>query len=169
MQFGLRTLIAMFTATAVVCALFFAVPLTVEMPILALLVLLTPSVWICGACFARQPWRAFFLGGICAGWLPHVCLLYCALYLAMVCFSTSALGQLDAMTQTYRVPLRLAIAGGFLLPGIIATLGGFCGVLVQRWFGPQPAKQPLAGKSKLHEPYLLLESRVTPLGTHLTP
>jgi hypothetical protein len=163
MQFGLRTLIVAFTACAVVCALFFAVPLIVEVPILMLIVLLAPSFWICGACFAQQPWRSFFLGGIVAGWVPHLVLLYLALYLSAALFTYSGAAQLEAMTASVRVPFRLAIAGGFLLPGLIATIGGGCGMLVYRWFGPLPSKKLAAESSQLHEPYVLLESRVTPL------
>lgn len=165
MQFGLRTLFAVSTLVAVCCALFFAVPLVVEVPILALLVLVAPSVWVCGACFAKGPWRAFFLGGIVASIGPHLTLVFYGLTLGIgVIGDYSSLNDVD---NGYPILLRLGIAGAFLFPGFIAILGGICGALVYRWFGAETATKPASPTSRLHEPYVLLESRVTPLQERL--
>ena len=165
MQFGLRTLLLAMAVCGAFCALFFAVPLVVEIPVLALITLLSPSVWIVGAFFARPQWRAFFLGGICAGWLPQLLIMY---YAAMVVVMMPAFfkgtGEVLGMSQENALAWRCYLAGGFLAPFILAMLGGSCGVLVYRWFGPLvPQPLPVPESSRLHEPYVLLESRLTAL------
>lgn len=161
MQFGLRTLFVVSTLVAIFCAIFFALPLVVEIPILVLLILVAPSVWICGACFARQSWRAFFVGGIVASVGPHLALVFYGLTMGIsVIDDLSSLWEADS---EYPIFLRLSIAGAFLFPGFVAVIGGSCGALVYRWFGPESATKPAAQSSRLHEPYVLIESRVTPL------
>jgi hypothetical protein len=163
MQFGLRTLFAASTLVAVFCAIFFALPLIVEIPILALIVLVTPSIWICGACFARGPWRAFFLGGIIAAWLPHACLMFYGAMTSGALLDGDSIAELMQMSGEYDLTTRLVVAACFLFPGFVACIGGGCSALVYRWFGPESATKPAAQTSRLHEPYVLLESRVTPL------
>lgn len=164
MQFGLRTLLLTCTVCGVFCAIFFAVPLFVEIPILVVLTLLSPSVWISGACFAKGPWRAFFVGGVCAAWLPQLFIMY---YAVMVLVSPSIVNSSSALGAQNNVGMRLMLAGYFLTPFLLALLGGGCGALVYRWFGGDPTPKPMPATplegSRLHEPYLLLESRVTPL------
>lgn len=161
MQFGLRTLFVVSTLVAIFCAIVFAAPLIIAIPILALIVMVAPSVWICGACFAKGPWRAFFLGGIVASIGPHLTLVFYGLTMGIgVIDDFSSLSEADS---EYPLILRLSIAGAFLFPGFVAFLGGSCGALVYRWFGSKSATKPAAQSSRLHEPYVLLESRVTPL------
>jgi hypothetical protein len=164
MQFRLSTLAAAITLCAVFCAIFFAVPLFVEIPLLTLMVLVAPSIWICGACFAKGRWRAFFLGGLCAGWLPSAILMYFGgMSGASLVGDGDIFAELDS-GEGYEVIVRLSIAGAFLFPGFVAILGGSCGALVYHWFGADPIAKPTA-TSRLHEPYVLLESRVTPLAS----
>jgi len=162
MQFRLSTLLTACTLAAVFCAIFFAVPLVVEIPILAMILLITPSIWICGACFAKGSWRAFFLGGICAGWVPHAILLYYAMAAAVSLVGDGDLDDLLGASTDFGILHRLIVAGCFLFPGVLAVIGGGCGMLIYRWFGEEPAKKPAAESSKLGEPYYILESRVTP-------
>lgn len=159
MKFGLRTLLATITLLSVFFAIAFAVPLPVAAPVLATLVLIGPSVWITGACFARQPWRAFFVGGIAAAWLPQILVIYYAAMLGGGFVISPGKNGIEEALAT-----RLILCGVILAPTLLALLGGGCGVIVYRLFGPPTAaKVPPASSSQLHEPYLLLESRVTPL------
>jgi hypothetical protein len=134
MRFRLRTLLALCTLVAVFCALFFAAPIYVELPVLALIVLIAPSVWICGACFGRGAWRPFFLGGICAGWLPHLILVYYALAAGL---SEGLSSFTETSSEEFNLITRFAIAGLFLFSGVVAAIGGSCGVLVYRWCGTE--------------------------------
>jgi hypothetical protein len=164
MQFRLSSLIAVFTLCAIFCAIFFAVPLIVEIPLLAVIVLAAPSVWICGACFAKGPWRAFFLGGVCAGWLPHACLTYYGLFAGAELLDGVDFGGLIGTSEgEYAILLRLMIAGCFLSSGVLAFIGGGCGALVYHRFGRDPVTKPAAEIPRNPEPYFILESRITPL------
>ncbi|WP_254512957.1 hypothetical protein [Anatilimnocola floriformis] len=170
MRFGLRTLLAVSTVCAVLCAILFAFPLAVELPILALIVLVAPSFWISGACFAHGGWRAFFVGGICAGWLPQAALMYLA---ATVIVSSPALLTSGEIPSIFNDPgIRGSIAFYFFLPLLITLCGGACGALVHHLFNPAatrtPTPQPTPESSRLHEPYVLLESRLTALAKEET-
>jgi hypothetical protein len=168
MQFRLRTLIIAFSLIAVFCGLFFATPLVIEIPVLAMIVLLAPSFWICGACFGKGRSRPFFLGAICAGWLPHVILMYWG---GMAAVATMG-GDLSAVPDLgvqddWGVIARISIAAIFLFPGFCALLGGGCGMLAVYCFSEAEPKKKApaepAAASVLREPYVLVESRLTPL------
>lgn len=161
MQFRLSTLVGITTGTAIACAVFFAVPLLIEVPLLFLIALVAPSVWICGACFARQPWRAFFLGGLCAGIIPQMVLMFDGGNMGFALLSIGQLPNFESAGDDYQILVRISIAAAFLFPGFVSLLGGVSGALVYRWFGPAAVRP--APESRLNETYAVIESRLTPL------
>ncbi len=163
MQFRLRTLIIGCTVIAIFCALFFATPLIIELPILAMIVLVSPSVWICGACFAKGAWRPFFLGGICAGWLAHAFLMYYGAVVSMSLLDDGDIESILGMEDDFGLTGRIWIAAAFLFPGLLAFLGGGCGVLIYRWCGNGSVAKRETEPSKIHEPYVVVETRMTPV------
>jgi len=152
MRYRLRTLLAVCTLAAVFCALFFAAPIYVELPVLALIVLIAPSVWICGVCFGKGAWRPFFLGGICAGWFPHLILVYYALAAGMFSVGDDLSAFMETSSEEFDLTARSGTAGLFLFPGIVAMIGGSCGVLVYRWCGKEPAKVAAEETGRIHQP-----------------
>ena len=159
MQFRLRTLLVAITFIAMHLAVFFAVPIYVELPLLAMVVLVSPAFWNCGACFAKGSCRPFFVGAICAGWIPHVALLYTGF--GMVAPVFSGFSSVENL-EDWGMGERLLAALVYSFPGFCALLGGTCGMLVYRWFGPEQTK-PADEPSKLRDAYVLVESRLTPL------
>ena len=74
-----------------------------------------------------------------------------------------SLTELAELGEDYDLWWRLFVAGCFLFPGVVAFLGGGCGAMVVHWLGAHQVAPPAPATSRLHEPYMLLEGRVTPL------
>lgn len=170
MRFRLRTLLLGMTAAGALCGLFFACPLVIEAPLLVLCLLVSPAVWIVGALFGKGAWRPFFVGGIAAGWAPYACVtFYTMLTLFSVASDADSFGEVAGFFagEEFELAGRVMIALAFLFPGLVSFLGGGAGVLVYRWCGEgakaTPMPQPEKPASRLSEPYVLIESRVTPL------
>lgn len=168
MRYRLRTLLWGITAAGAMCGLFFACPLVIEAPLLLLLLLVSPAVWIVGALFGKGAWRPFFVGGIAAGWAPYACVTFYALLSAFsVASGADSLGSIAELFagEEFEVAGRAVLGAAFLFPGLISLLGGGAGVLVYRWCGEgaQATPKPDKPASRLSEPYVLIESRVTPL------
>ena len=83
MEFRLSTLLAVITYLSVIFALVFAAPPVVAWPLLGLLLLAPPAVWITGIVYGRGAWRAFFIGGMAAGIGPLITTSLIALKYAM--------------------------------------------------------------------------------------
>jgi hypothetical protein len=71
MQFRLITLLVSITIFAVLFGLVVAVPPGISLPILTILLALSPSILITGVVYARGVQRAFFIGALAAGAVPY--------------------------------------------------------------------------------------------------
>lgn len=82
MQFSLRTLFILTAIVCVYCGILNA-PVFIAFPLFCALVWLTPAYWIAGVIYAREARRAFFIGGLAAGAVPFVALVFCSLVMAV--------------------------------------------------------------------------------------
>ncbi len=128
MQFQIRTLIVVIAVVAVLCALTFATPRIIALPLLCSIVWILPSLWISGIVFGRGAWRSFFIGGAAAGSVPYLIAIYYSINVVLSLLSESdtyALYQLSSISEPWP---NLAISIVFLAPVIFAALGGLVGL-----------------------------------------
>jgi hypothetical protein len=155
MQFGIRTLLIVTTAVAALCGIVFAAPPIVAIPVLCTMLWVCPSVWITGIIYARGARRAFFIGGMAAGFAPHSCALYYSVMIVVSTFDGNSLADLFTNDEPWANLLNAAILLG---PGVFAFLGGACGAIVYWWNQPprtSPSAPPPAGE------YLVVSGRLT--------
>lgn len=156
MQFHIRTLLALMVAVSLLCGLVFAAPPVVCIPVLCAILWVSPAVWVNGIVFGRGAWRAFFLGGLLAGLVPHLGALYFSFMIVGGLFDGGSLG--DFLEGDGPFP-NLYVAIGWLVPGVFAFLGGISGA-VTCWL-LQPAKGERAAKSPPEGEYLIVSGRLT--------
>jgi hypothetical protein len=134
MQFRLRTLLAVITYLSVIFALVFAAPPVVAWPLLGLLLLVSPAVWIAGIVYGRGAWRAFFIGGTAAGIGPFVTTSLTALIYGVDGLSP-LLRDWSDLTANVGDRWTVIFVSCFLLSsGPIAMIGGLLGCLVYGCF-----------------------------------
>jgi hypothetical protein len=130
MQFRLRTLLAVITYLSVIFALVFAAPPIVAWPLLGLLLLVSPAVWIAGIVYGRGAWRAFFIGGTAAGIGPFIATSFISLMYAIdalpALFSDWPNFSADAGERWETILVSCML----LSSGPIAMIGGLLGSLV---------------------------------------
>jgi len=132
MQFRLRTLLILVTVVAVICATFVA-PSEIAVPILGLILWISPVLWLSGAYACRGRRQAFFLGGMVAGIAP---------YLAAVILSIAYYaewiddGDWPNILEQDDDPLgKFRVAVAVYLPGVCSLIGG-----ALSWFAYQYQK-----------------------------
>lgn len=152
MQFRLRTLWAVITYLSVIFALVFAAPPIIAWPLLGLLLLVSPAVWIAGIVYGRRAWRAFFIGGTAAGIGPFVttsliALMYGIEELPLLFrnwISSSPTSADDRSTA-------ILVSCWLLSSGPIAMMGGLLGCLVYWCFRdgktPREERASLSGQA----------------------
>jgi hypothetical protein len=75
-RFNISTLLWGTGFAALICSVAFSLPLPVMALVLAVSMLLSPSIWLSGSMFGTGWKRAFFAGGMIAGSVPHVLSTY---------------------------------------------------------------------------------------------
>ena len=126
MQFHLRTLLMLVTAAAVVCGTFVGPPVLV-VPLLCLILWVSPAFWLCGAFVSRGRRQALFIGATAAGIAPYMAaVILSILYYAEWIDDGDVPNVLEQNDDPWGI-VRLAIA--VYLPGICSLIGGALG-----WF-----------------------------------
>jgi hypothetical protein len=156
MQFHIRTLLVVTFAVSVLCALVFASPPIVCIPVLCALLWIGPAIWINGIIYGRGVWRPFFIGGVITGLGPHLGALY---------YSFMVIGSLfdgGSMSEWFGAEGRFAnlITAAILLgPGVLAFLGGIAGVTT--YWMLLPTKKELGAGAFAPDEYLVVSGRLT--------
>jgi hypothetical protein len=130
MQFRLRTLLAVITYLSVISALVFAAPPVVAWPLLGLLLLVSPAVWIVGIVYGRGARRAFFIGGTAAGIGPFVATSFVSLMYAVDGLAPLLLNSTSSSISSDDRWTTILVSCLLLSSGPIAMGGGLLGSLV---------------------------------------
>src|SRR5687767_8026567 len=77
MQFRLRTLLMLMAAICVYLGLLNAPPI-IAFPIYCAIAWVAPAYWIVGVIYARGAERAYYIGGLSAGAVPFIAMLFCS-------------------------------------------------------------------------------------------
>ncbi len=138
MQFPLRALMILMVVVSVFCGLVFGAPPIVTLPVLLVILWISPSVWINGILYGRGAWRPFFIGGTMGGLAPHLGALYYSI-LSVI----SMIEDGDSWTELRVAGSEARLANIyhaviFLIPGVFSLFGGLAGVWTYWMF--QPAK-----------------------------
>jgi hypothetical protein len=139
MQFGLGPLLTVVTVISILCGLIVAAPPIAGAPLLFLVVVSSPSIWIAGIVYARGQWQAFFIGGVISGIAPWIAVFYwygaiVLQLLAEIPRPSSALGPVYSPAVNSEWVLSNALT---LVPGIASFFGGGLSTLVCRAFRPE--------------------------------
>jgi len=156
MQFHIRTLLVVTFVVSVLCALVFASPPIVCIPVLCAMLWIGPAVWINGIIYGRGAWRPFFIGGVITGLGPHLAALY---YSYMIIASLFDGGSIDELLNAEGPFTNLITAAILLGPGVFAFLGGLAGATTY-WMLQPPKKQGASGALAPDE-YLVVSGRLT--------
>jgi hypothetical protein len=139
MQFRLMSLLLVMVVASVLFALMFAFPAYITLPVLTMVLWVSPSVWIAGVVYARGATQAFFLGGLVAGAVPF--LIVASISGVMSVEFVSDFGDLSLGMRQYDERLQIVIASLVLLStGPFSFMGGLLAVIVYRMTRP-PVKQ----------------------------
>lgn len=142
MQFPLRALFALMAVVSVFCGLVFGAPPIVTLPVLLVILWISPSVWINGILYGRGAWRPFFIGGTMGGLVPHLGALYYSIMSAVSMIGNSNSWSELLITGNEARWANIYIAAIFLIPGVFSLFGGLAGVWI--YWMLQPAKPPPA-------------------------
>jgi hypothetical protein len=156
MQFHIRTLLIVTFVVSVLCALVFASPPIVCIPVFCTMLWIGPAIWINGIIYGRGAWRPFFIGGVITGLGPHLAALY---YSFMV---IASLFEGDAMSELFGAEGRstnMIFAAILLGPGVLAFLGGLAGATT--YWMLLPTKKQLAAGALAPDEYLVVSGRLT--------
>jgi hypothetical protein len=131
MQFRLMSLLLVMVAASVLFALMFAFPAFITLPVLTMVLWVSPSVWIAGVVYARGATQAFFLGGLVAGAVPFV--IVASISGVMSVEFVSDFGDLSFGMRQYEERFQIIISSLVLLStGPFSFVGGLLAVLVYR-------------------------------------
>jgi hypothetical protein len=139
MQFRLLSILIAITLLSVLCAVIFAMPGFISVPMLTLILWISPSLWITGAIYARGRKQAFFIGGLAAGAVPFV---VSALYSATVAAAAVIEADYDELWNPNRNDDRSAVIFlclWLLVPGVCSVCGGVLGIFMHWRNAPRPA------------------------------
>lgn len=139
MQFRLRFLFAVVTYLSVILALVFAAPPIIAWPLLSLLLLVSPAVWIAGIVYARGAWRAFFIGGTAAGIGPFVTTSLITLMYAVDAVPPLVRDWSNAAANIGDRWTAILVSCFMLSSGPIAMLGGLLGCSIYWCFRSEPS------------------------------
>lgn len=139
MQFQLRTLLILVTVAAVICATFVAPP-EFAVPILGLILWISPVLWLSGAYACRGRRQAFFLGGTVAGFAPYLAaVIISIIYYAQWIFEGDWPDVIDR-ADSHWFAVRVAVA--VYLPGVCSLIGG-----TLSWFAYEYQRRIAAGEA----------------------
>jgi hypothetical protein len=143
MQFPLRALLILMVVVSVFCGLVFGAPPIVTLPVLLVILWISPAVWINGIIYGRGAWRPFFIGGTMGGLAPHLGALYYSIMSAVALIDdvNGSWAELVAMGTTEARWANIYIATVFLVPGVFALFGGLAGVGTYWMCQPAKSKQ----------------------------
>ncbi len=142
MQFRLRTLFIITAIVCVYCSILNA-PVFIAFPLFCAFVWLTPAYWIAGVIYAREAKRAFFIGGLAAGAVPFIALVFCSLVMAVdgPWRWSRGYGRYEfGETQLINMICSLFI----FAPVVLAFLGGWISLAVYRSMQPPKPVPPAA-------------------------
>ena len=83
MRIRLSMILIVISLIALVLGILFMTPLVIAGAFCVISMILTPAIWLTGVIYARGIWKAFFIGGMLTGFLPHLVLVIYELISAM--------------------------------------------------------------------------------------
>ena len=158
-RFSMRTMMWTVTAAAVVCAVFFALPVVISMFILTGILLLLPPILIAGIVYGRGYGRAFCIGVVCTGGAMPIIMLYAGIAIMQIFGEISTFGADESLA----VKIYFAVGYAFMaISGFLAVATRW--VCVRANAKPEPKVETPTPFEKLPavtpEEYSVLHSRV---------
>lgn len=162
MRFKISNLLWTTGFAALFCAACFLAPLPIAMIFLAFTLCITPAIWVSGACFGTGAIRAFFIGGLVAGTVPHVIASYYFYMMTISMLDSAEWTQIGIYDSGELLMTRIMLTIVWLVSGVFAVFGGATAVLT-RWL--VSSKPNGRNKSEFERPssldYQVLSGRLT--------
>lgn len=133
MRMKLSMLFIMVSMIAFILGILFMTPLVIAGAFCLITMCITPAVWLTGIIYGRGIWRAFFIGGMLTGFVPHFVIMVYALLAGTQSLTSVADQGLNLGVETEQIrPYRLGIAIVWSIPGVFAIAGGMASMVTYR-------------------------------------
>jgi hypothetical protein len=133
MQFSLRTLLILMAVICVYCGIL-NTPAFIAIPLFCAVTWVSPAYWITGLIYAREARRAFFIGGLSAGTVPFLVLVFFSL---MTFDGPWYWGRFDRYEWGETQLVNLMVSLLVFAPVALAFIGGWIALAVYHSVQPQ--------------------------------